>query len=141
MSIQITYKNNNPKKSKINLVLFADEKFSVKPLKKFISASEFSYIDDLLKTSDLKKNLIVFKLNSKKKIILISIKKNLKSFDIENLGAELYRCLNNEKDNYYIINTDSVIPKYNNFIGYLLHGLKLKSYEFNKYRTKKKKDR
>ena len=128
MSIQITYKNNNPKKSKINLILFADEKFSVKPLKKFISASEFSYIDDLLKTSDLKKNLIVFKLNSKKKIILISIKKNLKSFDIENLGAELYRCLNNEKDNYYIINTDSVIPKYNNFIGYLLHGLKLKSY-------------
>ena len=29
------------------------------------------------------------------------------------------------------------IGKNENFIGYLLHGLKLKSYEFNKYKTKK----
>ena len=34
----------------------------------------------LLKTSDLKKNIFVFEVNSKKKIILISIKKNLKTF-------------------------------------------------------------
>ena len=41
-----------------NLVLFSDEKFSLNNLKKFLSNSEFSYINDLLKTSDLKKNLL-----------------------------------------------------------------------------------
>ena len=40
--------------------------FSIGSLKKFISDSEFSYINDLLKTSDLKKNLLVFELALKK---------------------------------------------------------------------------
>ena len=106
-------------------------------LKKYLSNSEFSYINDLLKTSDLKKNMFVFEVNSKKKIILISIKKDLKSFDIENLGAEFYGRINYGKNSEYFINSDSVISKHENFIGHFLHGLKLKSYEFNKYKTKK----
>ena len=137
MPVQISYKNGLLKKTSNNLVLFADEKFNVKPLIKYISNSELSYISDLLKTSDLKKNLLVFELNSKKKIILISIKRDLKSFDIENLGAELYGRINDRKKSSYIINTDSINRKYENFIGHLLHGLKLKSYEFIKYKTKK----
>ena len=56
MSIQINYKNSNQKKSTANLVLFTDEKFNISGLKKHISREEFSYISDLLKTSDLKKN-------------------------------------------------------------------------------------
>ena len=137
MSVQINYKNGATKNSSNNVVLFVDEKFNVKPLRKFVSNSELSYISDLLKTCDLKKNLFVFELNSKKKIVLISIKKDLKSFDIENLGAELYGRLNDKKKSSYIINTDTIVCKYENFIGYLLHGIKLKSYEFNKYKTKK----
>ncbi len=137
MSIQITYKSNIFKKTSNNLVLFTDEKFNVKPLTNYISNTELSYIRDLLKTSDIKKNLFVFELNSKKKIILISIKKDLKSFDIENLGAELYGRLKDKKNSSYVINIDSINDKNKNFIGYLLHGMKLKSYEFNKYKTKK----
>ena len=38
---------------------------------------------NLLKNSDLKKNLLVFELSSKKKVVLISIKSNLKISDIE----------------------------------------------------------
>ena len=139
MSIKINYKNSIFKKSLGNLVLFADEKFNVNPLKKYISSLEFSYIADLLKTSDLSKNLFVFELNSKKKIVLISIKKNLKSFDIENLGSELFDRLNHGTSSSYVINTDTVNGKYENFISYLLHGLRLKSYEFNKYKSKKNK--
>jgi len=75
MSIKINYKNSGPKKPSNNLVLFTDEKFDIKPLKKHISSSEFSYINDLLKTSDINKNLLVFELSSKKKIVLVSIKK------------------------------------------------------------------
>ncbi len=67
MSIKINYSNKISTISSANLVLFADEKFNINPLKKHISSSEFSYISDLLKTSDLNKNLFVFELNSKKK--------------------------------------------------------------------------
>jgi leucyl aminopeptidase len=137
MSIKIIYSNKAINKSSANLVLFADEKFSSKGLKKYLSNSEFSYIGDLLKNSDLKKNMFVFEVNSKKKIFLISIKKDLKSFDIENLGAEFYGRVNYGKNSEYFINSDSMISKHENFMGYFLHGLKLKSYEFNKYKTKK----
>ena len=61
MSIQINYKNSGPKKPSANLVLFTDDKFNIGNLKKYISNSEFSYINDLLKTSDLKKKIISFR--------------------------------------------------------------------------------
>ena len=134
MSIKINYKNGGPKKPSNNLVLFTDEKFDIKPLKKHISSSEFSYINDLLKTSDINKNLLVFELSSKKKIVLVSIKKNIRLSDIENLGAEFYGRINYGKNTNYYINSDSIIGKHKNFIGHFLHGLKLKSYEFDKYK-------
>ena len=55
MTIQINYKNSGFKNPSTNLVLFADEKFNLNNPKKYISNSEFSYVNDLLKTSDLKK--------------------------------------------------------------------------------------
>jgi leucyl aminopeptidase len=137
MTIKIDYSKKTIGKSYGNLVLFTDEKFSTSALKKSLSSSDFSYIEDLLKTSDLKKNLLVFEINSKKKIVLISIKKDLKSFDIENLGAEFYGRVNYGKNSEYFIDSDSLKIKYENFIGYFLHGLKLKSYEFKKYISKK----
>ena len=137
MSIKINYSNKANKQSSDNLVLFSNEKFNISNLKKYLSNSEFTYINDLLKTSDHKKNMFVFEVNSKKKIVLISIKKNLKNFDIENLGAEFYKRINYGKNTEYFINSDSLLINQENFIGYFLHGLKLKSYEFTKYKTKK----
>ena len=67
MTIKINYSNKAISKSSANLVLFADEKFSINVLKKHLSNSEFTYINDLLKSIDLKKNIIVFEMNSKKK--------------------------------------------------------------------------
>jgi leucyl aminopeptidase len=138
MSIKINYTHKVSNRTSGNLTIFVDERFNINGLKKHLSSSEFSYINDLLKTSDFKKNLLVFEVNSKKKIALISIKKDLKSVDIENLGSEFYGHINHEKNNEYLINSDSIVGKYENFIGYFLHGLKLKSYQFNKYKTKKK---
>ena len=66
MSIKINYKNSVSKKLTSNTVLFTDEKFNIRNLKKYISNFEFSYINDLLKNSDLKKDLLVFEVNSKK---------------------------------------------------------------------------
>ena len=138
MTIKINYLKKTTTKSTGNIILFTDEKFSTNGLKKNLSNSEFTYINDLLKSNDQKKKLFVFEVNSKKKIVLISAKKDSKRFDIENLGAEFYSRINYGKNSEYFINTDSLTIKHENFIGYFLHGLKLKSYEFNKYKTKKK---
>ena len=137
MAIKINYSKKTTDKISSNLVLFVDEKYNLNKLEKFISEKEFDYIYDLLKTSDHKKNMFVFEVNSKKKIIIISIKKDFKNSDIENLGAEFYGCINTGKNSEYSINCDSLIGKHENFIGHFIHGLSLKSYEFKKYKTKK----
>ena len=137
MSIKINYKSGVSEKHHNNLVLFTNEKFNISNLKNYISKTEFSYIYDLLRTSDLSKDLLVFEVSSKKKIILISIKNNLKTHAIENLGSKFYVSINNGKKSEYSINTDTIISKHGNFIGYFIHGFKLKSYEFKKYKTKK----
>ena len=76
MSVQINYKNNSSNTKSSNLVLFVDEKFNISSLKKHISRSEFSFISDLLKTKDQKKKIVAFDINSKRKIILVSLKEN-----------------------------------------------------------------
>ena len=139
MSIKISFKKSILSKTSSNLVLFVDEKFNTKLIKKYLSNSEFSYVSDLLKTSDLKKKLLIFELSSKKKVVLISIKKNIKNYDVENLGAEFYALINNAKNTEYFINSDSIVSTNKNFIGHFLHGLKLKSYNFRKYKTKNEK--
>ena len=139
MTIHINYKNNRLKKVSSNHVLFVDEKFSISGLKKHISNSEFSYISDLLKNSDPKKDLLVFEINSKKTIFLVSIKKDIKASDVENLGGKFHGYINYDKKNDYFVNSDTVSSKIKNFVGYFLHGIKLKSYEFNVYKSKKNK--
>lgn len=67
MSIKINYSNKTNSKPGANIILFSNERFNTNGLKKYLSNFEFSYINDLLKTSDLKKNLFVFELTSKKK--------------------------------------------------------------------------
>ena len=137
MTIKINYINKAINKLASNIVLFCDEKYSTNGIKKYISNAEFSYINDLIRTIDVKKNLFFFEVNSKKKIALIPIKKSLKTSDIENLGAEFFKKINSRKNSEYFIVSDSVVGKNKNFLGYFLHGLKLKSYEFKKYKTKK----
>ncbi len=137
MSVKINYSTRINKTLSNNSVMFVDEKFSLKNIQKFISKDEFSYINDLLKISDLKKNIIIFEISSKKKIILISIKKDFTISNIENLGAEFYNKVNYGKNCEYFLNSDSINSNHKNFLGYFLHGLKLKSYKFNKYKSKK----
>ena len=67
MSIKINYKNNLFKKDLSNLVLFTDEKFNILALKKHISKSDYSFITDLVRSKDLKKNIIEIDISSKKK--------------------------------------------------------------------------
>ena len=115
MSIKINYKNNILKKSSKNLILFVEEGFVMNKLKKYLSNIEFFYINDLLKNSDLKKDILFFEINSQKKIFLVSIKKNLKNSEIENLGAKFHSYVNYDKNNDYSINSDTINDKKENF--------------------------
>tara|TARA_B100000035_G_scaffold299536_1_gene294312 strand:+ start:4200 stop:5657 length:1458 start_codon:yes stop_codon:yes gene_type:complete len=137
MAIKTLYIKTPLNKIASNLVLFVNENFKIKDFKKYISVSEFDYINDLLKNSDLKKNLLIFEINSKRKIILISFKNKFKTSDVESLGAEFYGKVNYGKNNEYFVVSDSVVGKHDNFLAHFLHGIKLKSYEFKKYKSKK----
>ena len=137
MPVKINYSKNTSAKPSGNNVFYVNDKFNISHLTKYISKSEINYIGNLLRNEDLKKNILVYEINSKRKIILISIKNNLKTSDIEALGAEFYGRINYGKNDEYFINSDTVVGKYDNFLGHFLHGLKLKSYEFKKYKTKK----
>ena len=139
MTIKINYSKKTNIKTASNVVVFVNEKFNILNLKKHISSKEIIYIKDLLRSCDLKKNMFVFEVNSKRKIILISIKNDLNTSQMEGLGAELYTRINYGKNSEYFINSDTVLGKGDIFLGHFLHGLKLKSYKFNKYKTKKGK--
>ena len=54
MSIQVSYTKSTIKPLG-NVVFFVDEKFNSKSFKKFTTSAELSYINDLLKSCDLKK--------------------------------------------------------------------------------------
>ena len=139
MNIKVNFKKQVFSKYNANLILFADEKFNITGLKKHISNSEYSYISDIIKKKDTKKKIVTFDISSKKKIILVSLKKNLTDSDAENLGAKCYVILSELKETQYIVNSDTIPNGLKNILGYFLHGIKLKSYKFEKYKTKKDK--
>ncbi len=137
MSVNINYKKIKSSKSISNVVFFVDDKFTITNIKKYISNKEFSYVSDLIKNINSRKKIFCFDLSSKKKIILVSLKKDIKSSEVENLGADLYNIIKELKNSEYILNTDSIPSKLTNFVAYFLHGLRLKSYNFDKYKSKK----
>ena len=139
MTVEINYKNNSSKKNLSNYILFVDENFSIKNLKKHIFNNEYHFISDLLKTKDLKKEILDFDISSKRKIILVSFKKNLKNSEAEKLGAKFFDLFKDLKVNKYNVNSDTISSKFKNIIGFFLHGLRLKSYNFEKYKSKKNK--
>ncbi len=139
MSLLIRYKNAKSIKKSNNLVLFTNENFSISSLKKYISKSEYDFIYDLTKAKDTKKSIIEFDITSKKKIILLSLKSNFKVSDFENLGAKFYDTIKDDKRTEYYLNTNTISIKLKKQIGDFLHGIKLKSYSFTKYKTKKTK--
>ena len=139
MSITINYKLKLKNNRLFSEVFFVDQEFKISGLKKYISKSEYMFISDLIKSKDLKKEIISFDLNSKKQVILVSLNKKLTSYSAEKIGANFFNFINKSKINNYIINSETTLNSTKYFIGYFLLGLKLKSYSFKKYKTKKDK--
>ena len=88
MSVQVVYKNKAKSGNQGAIAVFANEKFQVKNIIGFFSKNETSSLERILKNKkNTKENIISFNINEKTTVILISLKKDLKSFDVENLGA------------------------------------------------------
>ncbi len=140
MSIDVSYKKNLLKKNINNLIFFVDEKYNLSNLGKYFSKSEFKVLNDLVKSQNQSKKIINFDLSSKKKIFLISVKFNINSAQVENLGAKFFNYLKDFKQKEYFLNSDALPKKLKHIVGYFFHGFKLKSYKFEKYKTKKSKE-
>ena len=91
MSVQVVYKNKAKSSNSGVIALFVEDKFQLKNARSFLSKNETSYVEKILKNKkNTKENIISFNINEKTTLILISIKKDLKGSDVENLGAEFY---------------------------------------------------
>ena len=139
MTVQINYKSIISKNIAGNQVLFVDENFDIKEIKKYISMNEYSLLADLLKVKEKKKDFISFEISSKKTIFLVSIKKNISVLNLEKLGADFYDFIDKLNENKYSIFLDTINNSNKNLVGHFLHGLRLKSYVFDIYKSKKDK--
>jgi len=140
MMININYIKKFPKNNSVNKILFVDEKYKILKLKKYLSTQEFIHISDLIKTKDLNKKILSFDISSKVNIVLVSIKANLLASDLEKLGAEFYDTFKKIKIKHFYLNSDTAPKNKDNITCYFLHGLKLKTYKFEKYKTIKSKE-
>ena len=123
-----------------NSIFFVDENFNTDSLKQYIPSKEYSNLKDFVKLRDTKKKILIFDLNPKKKIVLISLKKQYKNFLIsENLGAKFFDLIKSSKDDEFYLNSMVISSNLKVMIGYFLHGLKLKSYIFEKIQIQKNK--
>ena len=134
MSIKINYLKNTNNNSN-NLVFFVKDKFQTNCLKFFFNKDKLKSIDNILKIKNIEKKILSFELDSKKTIILIKIEKEVAS---ENLGADFYSFIKQDKLSNFNLFVDNVEYLSEDFINNFLYGLRLKSYEFNLYKSNKK---
>ena len=73
MIININYNKAISNKLISNYALFSRENYNINFLKNYFSDLEITSIKEIIKNINLKKNIISFNLNSKKKIFLIKI--------------------------------------------------------------------
>jgi len=122
--------------SRNNSVFFVKEKFEINSLKKFFKSNEINYINQILKKKNIEKKILSFDLDSKRTIILIKVTKDI---SYENLGAEFYSFI--KQNDIFEIDLFSETNKIlsHEFFDTFLHGFRLKSYEFNNYKSVKEK--
>ncbi|MDC1170586.1 hypothetical protein OAT35_04350, partial [Candidatus Pelagibacter sp.] len=139
MSVILKYSSKSKlNKSKICVVFFKDY------LKIDNETNEFSNTDKKIITefflaSKSKKNeFITFDLSPNKKIILINLKSNLNFYNLEKLGANFFDFI--KKNFLYDLkflekNIEEFFKKDKLFLSAFIHGFKVKSYIFKKYKT------
>jgi len=144
MSIKITLKNNTKDNQVKNYVLFCDENFKINGLNKLSLNKQSKLINDSIQSNNLKKkDIIFFNINPIQKIILIKIKKNQSSLESEKIGAKFFNFMKSNfifSSNLFDENIKNITTTNKDFLNDFIHGIKLKSYHFKKYKSDNKKD-
>ncbi len=142
MSIKISIKNSLKLISVKNHVFFTNENFQITELNKLPISKHSIFIKKILGLNNLDhRNFMSFNLDANQRIILVKIKKNQTSLEIEKIGAEFYMFLKSNlflKTIFYEQNIINTATKNDYFFDQFIQGLQLKSYEFNRYKSKNK---
>ncbi len=145
MSIKINIKKSINEKVIKNYVLFSDEDFKIINLNKLGLAKFSGEINKSISFSkSKKKEFILFNINSSQKIILIKIANNQSSLDNEEIGAKFFNFIKLNsvyKLTFLEENFKNILKKNKDFINEFAQGAQLKSYKFEKYKTKKDNDK
>ncbi len=142
MSIKISLKNSLNAKSIKNHVFFTKPNFDIIGLKNLPVDKFSTFINDYISSNRLNlRKFLSFNITATQKIILIKIKSDQSSLEIEKIGAEFYTYLKSNsflQTTFYEQNINNFAKKNKYFFDQFVQGLQLKSYEFNKYKSKSK---
>ena len=139
MSLKIQLVNKLNKKNFKDLAIFISDDFNVKKLDKNLSATDLRILNNYFRLKK-KENIKILSLSDDKRVILININSNEDSPNVENLGAEFYEKIKNNKITNLTIDSSYLnVKNISDITQKFLLGLKLKSYEFTKYKSEKKK--
>ena len=141
MSIKITIKSNINDKLVKNYVLFCDENFKIFGLSKLSLNKQSEIINRTINLNNSKKkDILYFNINPSQKILLIRIKKSKSFVYFEKQGAKFYDFIKSNtifNVSLFDKNIQEISKKNKYFLDEFIHGIKLKSYKFLKYKSKK----
>ena len=145
MSIKLSIKKSFNEKIVKNYVYFTNESFRITNINKSYVKKFSNQINKTINSSEIKsKEFLSFNINPTQKIILIKIKKNQTSLENEKMGAKFFSYVKSNsfsKISFFEQNIKEINIQSKFFFDEFILGVKLKSYIFNKYKTKKDNDK
>ena len=141
MSVQVVYKNKVKSSISDTVVLFVDDKYKINLPNNLINNDEALFLNKILKNKKSNKNKIfVVNINEKKTALIIFYEKKNTINDFEKLGASCFEFLEKNSLNSLLINNVGILVKNANILlDHFIHGINLKSYKFQTYKSKKNK--
>jgi len=137
MAIKIKFINKYGNTDLSNRVILVGEDVDEKNLKTFFSNDEIKFIKSFHERIDKKNDTISFNLNQNHKITLIKISKVINNHDLEKLSVNFFEFVKRENLKNLIILTNNIE---NRKLEKFLHAFKLRSYDFQIYKSKKNND-
>ena len=143
MTIKVNFRNNIVENKIINYVLFSDENFKILGLSKTSLSKDASVINKTVENYKIKdNNFLSFNIVPNKKIVIVKLKNTSSSTENEKTGAQFYNFIKENqlfKSSLLENNFKEFSKKNKYFIDQFIHGTKLKSYYFGKYKSKNTK--
>ena len=141
MSVQVVYKNKAKSSLSGTVVVFVDDKYKIYSSNILLNKKEILYLNNIIKIRKNDKNkLFTVDINENKSALIISYGKNNSIHTFETLGAKFFEFLEKNSFKNILVSDTSIFTKNaSQLLNHFIHGLKLKSYKFQTYKSKKAK--